>query len=93
VEDILMELQDGVDCQSLCGQDSVLIVHRAPTMLNLMELKTRLEGCGQVRGNAALLRCALGSYEITVFADGRAVVKGTQNLSVALGIYAQYVGA
>jgi adenylyltransferase/sulfurtransferase len=31
-------------------------------------------------------------YELTVFADGRAIVKGTQETAVARSVYAKYVG-
>jgi adenylyltransferase/sulfurtransferase len=33
------------------------------------------------------------SYELTLFTDGRAIVKGTKHASVAKSIYAKYVGA
>ena len=40
-----------------------------------------------------LLRCRLSPYELTVFADGRAIVKGTQDPAVARSIYARYISA
>ena len=46
-----------------------------------------------VRNNDFLLRFRIPPYELTVFADGRAIVKGTQDPAVARSLYARYVGA
>ena len=32
-------------------------------------------------------------YELTLFADGRAIIKGTNEASVARNLYSKYVGA
>jgi molybdopterin-synthase adenylyltransferase len=75
----------------LCGRDSVQI--RQPSGgLDLAALRARLEPFGPVRMNGFLLRCTLGPHEITVFADGRAVIKGTSDPAVARRVYSQYVG-
>ena len=42
--------------------------------------------------NEFALRFAVGQYEMTVFADGRAIVKGTSDTGVARSLYARYVG-
>ena len=42
--------------------------------------------------NPFALRFLQAAFEITVFADGRAIVKGTTDPGVARGIYARYVG-
>jgi len=36
---------------------------------------------------------AIAGYEVTVFADGRAIVKGTRDPAVARSLYARYLGA
>ena len=46
-----------------------------------------------VRQNDFLLRFRIAPYEMTVFADGRAILKGTQDPSVARSLYARYIGA
>ena len=58
------------------------------------DLAGRLEGTGQITANPYLLRLVLEDPEIdlTVFSDGRAIVKGTQDLGVARSLYARYVG-
>jgi len=45
-----------------------------------------------VRGNEFLLRCTLDACELTIFPDGRAIVKGTHDPAVARGLYAKYIG-
>lgn len=78
---------------SLCGRDAVQIRGRQPRALDLTALKERLQQFGTVRGNDYLLRCTLGRYELTIFPDGRAIVKGTGDPAVARGVYARYIGA
>ena len=46
-------------------------------------LKARLERFGPVLANDFLLKCSLDSYELTVFPDGRVIVKGTQDPAIA----------
>jgi adenylyltransferase/sulfurtransferase len=78
---------------SLCGRDSVQIHQRQPRKLDLNALQARLAQFGPVRANNYLLKCLLDPYELTVFPDGRAIVKGTQDPAVARGLYAKYIGA
>jgi molybdopterin-synthase adenylyltransferase len=76
---------------SLCGRNAVQIRGRARP-LDLLELRARLEPLGEVRANEFALRFAANGYEMTFFADGRAIVKGTADLGVARALYARYVG-
>ena len=46
-----------------------------------------------VRQNDFLLRFRIAPYEMTVFADGRAILKGTKDPAVARSLYARYIGA
>jgi adenylyltransferase/sulfurtransferase len=78
---------------TMCGRDSVQIHERA-RRLDLAELGRRLERTtGAVRANPFLLRFLVPPYEVTVFADGRAIVKGTKDPAVARSLYARYIGA
>ena len=78
---------------TLCGRDSVQI-HERRRSLDLAALGGRLAaGGGQVRRNEYLLRFRVPPYELTVFADGRAVIKGTRDPAVARSLYARYIGA
>lgn len=77
---------------SLCGRNAVQI-HERKRPLDLVLLKTRLESLGAVRANEFALRFFPEPYEITVFPDGRAIIKGTTDTGVARSLYARYVGA
>ena len=78
---------------TLCGRNSVQI-HEHSRTLNLSELSDRLtSAASEIRHNDFLLQFRLPPYELTVFADGRAIVKGTQDPSVARSLYARYIGA
>ncbi len=76
---------------SLCGRNAVQIHERARP-LNLSEVSSRLKGLGSVRQNEFALRFHDGTYEVTVFADGRAIVKGTTDPGIARGVYSRYLG-
>ena len=77
---------------TLCGRNAVQI-HERPRPIDLAELKRRLEPLGEVRANEFALRFLSSPYEITVFPDGRAIVKGTSDTGVARSLYAKYIGA
>ncbi len=76
---------------SLCGRNAVQI-HERLRPLDLRELAERLDGLGAVRSNEFALRFSNGNHEITVFPDGRAIIKGTTDIGVARGIYSRYIG-
>ena len=78
---------------TLCGRDSVQI-HERRRALDLAELAFRLRPVvTDVRQNDFLIRFCVAPYEMTVFADGRAILKGTKDPAVARTLYARYLGA
>jgi len=78
---------------TMCGRDSVQIHERARA-LDLGVLGVRLRPLvDDLRQNDFLLRFRVAPYEMTVFADGRAILKGTQDPAVARSLYARYIGA
>jgi adenylyltransferase/sulfurtransferase len=77
---------------SLCGRNAVQI-HERRRPLDLAELRDRLAPLGDVRANEFALRFFLPDYEMTIFPDGRAIVKGTTDPGLARSLYARYVGA
>ena len=77
---------------SLCGRNAVQI-HERLRPVNLEELAGRLRAFGNVRSNEFALRAEVDAYELTVFPDGRAIIKGTTDAGVARSLYARYVGA
>ncbi|HET7212512.1 MAG TPA: ThiF family adenylyltransferase [Terriglobia bacterium] len=78
---------------TLCGRDAVQISQRNSRQLNLEILKSRLERFGEVRANNYLLKFSFDGYELTVFPDGRAIIKGTHDPAVARALYAKYIGS
>jgi len=79
---------------TMCGRDSVQI-HERSRHLDLGDLSRRLAGAAaaEVRNNEFLLRFRVPPYEMTVFADGRAIIKGTKDPAVARSLYARYVSS
>ena len=76
---------------SLCGRNAVQI-HERSRPVDLAELASRLGALAAVRVNEFALRASLDPYELTVFPDGRAIIKGTTDTGVARSVYARYVG-
>jgi molybdopterin-synthase adenylyltransferase len=78
---------------TMCGRDSVQI-HERRRALDLKLLQQRLAATvPDVRQNGFLLRFLVPPYEMTVFSDGRAILKGTKDPAVARSLYAKYIGA
>jgi adenylyltransferase/sulfurtransferase len=77
---------------SLCGHNAVQI-HERSRPLELQELARRLAPLGPVRANEFALRFEAAPYLLTIFPDGRAIIKGTTDVGVARSLYARYVGA
>jgi molybdopterin/thiamine biosynthesis adenylyltransferase len=83
--------KEGSQSAVLCGRNAVQLTH-AGASLSLDDLARQLEGIGQVTRNQFLLRLKVDQYELTLFPDGRAIVAGTDDVSVAKTVYAKYVG-
>ncbi|HEY2157560.1 MAG TPA: ThiF family adenylyltransferase [Isosphaeraceae bacterium] len=83
----------GSHTTTLCGRNAVQIAARRPQPLNFPEMASRLSPLGEVRHNAFMLRFAAEGHEFTVFPDGRAIIKGTNDISKARTLYAQFVGS
>lgn len=78
---------------TMCGRDSVQI-HERSRSLDLAALGRRIAPtAADVRKNEFLLRFRVPPYELTVFTDGRAIIKGTRDPAVARSLYARYIGA
>jgi adenylyltransferase/sulfurtransferase len=60
--------------------------------INLPDLAERLRPVGQVSFNEFLLRFIVDGYELTIFPDARAIIKGTDDEHVAKSVYARYIG-
>jgi len=76
---------------SLCGRNAVQL-HELSRPVDLRTLAGRLSALGEVRCNDFALRFETPPYELTVFPDGRVIVKGTTDVGVARSVYARYIG-
>ena len=77
---------------TLCGRNSVQI-HEHHRPVDFAEMRRRLEPHGKVNFNQLLLRFERGPYTVTVFADGRALVQGTTDVTLARSLYARFIGS
>lgn len=84
---------------TLCGRNAVQFTHRLADgeKMDFTEIEKRLTEHGSVKANKFMLRAEITDngepYELTLFTDGRAIVKGTKEPNTAKSIYAKYVGA
>ena len=78
----------------LCGHDAVQIRSQPPAALDLRSLADRLAVAGETLSNPFLVRFRPTGepYELTIFPDGRTIVKGATDPSEARGVHARYVG-
>jgi len=77
---------------TLCGRNSVQI-HERQRPIDFGEMDRRLQAHGTVRHNDFVLKFWRDSYEMTLFPDGRAIIKGTTDTAVARSLYARFVGS
>lgn len=77
---------------TLCGRNSVQI-HERERPVDFSEMSSRLSPHGQVRYNEMVLKFWREAYEMTLFRDGRAIIKGTTDPMVARSLYAKFVGS
>ncbi len=88
-----LERPSGAQAVSLCGRDAVQIRVPGARHVALVAVAERLREVGQVTAvNDYLIRFKAGEIEITLFADARAIVKGTSDETVARSLYSKYVG-
>lgn len=88
-----LDAESGEFSSVLCGRNAVQIAPPRPVELDLDGLADRLKFSVAVTENEYLLRFTTGENEMTVFRDGRAIVKGTDDPVVARSLYARFVGS
>jgi molybdopterin/thiamine biosynthesis adenylyltransferase len=77
---------------SMCGRNSVQI-HERQRPIDFSEMSTRLGPHGTVKFNDFVLKFWRDPYEMTLFPDGRAIIKGTTDTGVARSLYARFIGS
>lgn len=78
---------------TLCGRNAVQIRPSSEASIDLPALERRLAGVGRVNRNEYLLRLDVDGFEVTVFPDGRAIIRGTDDPARARAVYAKFVGS
>jgi adenylyltransferase/sulfurtransferase len=76
----------------LCGRNAVQMSPAHRQSIDLLDLARRLEPLGTVVHNDYLVRIEFESYQVAVFADGRAIITGTDDPARARTLYARLVG-
>jgi adenylyltransferase/sulfurtransferase len=76
----------------LCGRNGVMVLAPKGTRLDLKEAEARMAAFGPVFSNAYLLQAQWEGHAVTLYADGRALVQGTDDPARARALYAKYVG-
>ncbi len=87
-----LDAEGGDFVTTLCGRDAVQVSPPGAVQINLEELAARLGKLGEVKQNEYLVRFQNGAYELTVFRDARAIIRGTDDPATARSVYAKYVG-
>jgi adenylyltransferase/sulfurtransferase len=77
---------------TLCGRNAVQLIPGVKGDIDFEELSKSIAAFGRVQFNEFLLRCSAPPYEITLFKDGRAIVKGTEEAGTARSVYSKMVG-
>ena len=89
----MLQADPGQVAVVLCGRTAVQITPQPAGRLDLAQLAERLGDAGLVGANEHLLRFEVEGVQLTVFADGRTIVKGTGDLTQARALFARYVGS
>lgn len=81
---------------TLCGRHAVQLSPVEGVTVDLERVAERLRGQGAVTTSRFVVRAEVGEgervFELMVFADGRAIVKGTEDPAEARAVYARYLG-
>jgi adenylyltransferase/sulfurtransferase len=76
----------------LCGRQSVQITPAVKSRPDFEALESRLSRLGRVRRSPQLLNADLDEVSLTIFGDGRCVVRGTADPARARSLYDRYIG-
>jgi adenylyltransferase/sulfurtransferase len=87
-----LEGRRGAAAISLCGRNAVQLAPAKAEPVSLEDLAAKLSSIGTVSGNKFLLRFDVDKYRVTVFADGRTIVGGTDDPAEARVVHAKYIG-
>ena len=80
---------------TLCGRDAVQVNPGGETRIDFAAIAKKLQPIAAhlVSHNRFMLKAVVDGYELTLFPDGRAIIKGTHDPVKARSLYAKYFGA
>lgn len=81
------------DAVRLCGRGAVQVTPAGAQERDITALAIRLGALGHVERAGSAVRAEIDEYELTVFPDGRAIVRGADDEAHARSLYDRYVGA
>ncbi len=85
--------QAGTQTLKLCGRNAVQIqTEQGQVNLNWESLHERWKGLAEIKIGADFARVDLDPYELTLFKNGRVIVKGTEDPAIARSLYARWIG-
>jgi adenylyltransferase/sulfurtransferase len=77
---------------TLCGRNAVQISPAVKREVNFDLLASRLRAAGSVTVNEYILKFSADGYEISMFKEGRAIIKGARDETEARVVMAKYIG-
>ncbi len=95
-ERIWLQGKRGSQTTVMCGRNAVQITPPEKKQIDFEQLKQSLESSGEINSNPFLFWFCPSEkpgIEIHLFKDGRAIIKGTEDLAEAKTIYARYLGS
>lgn len=77
---------------SLCGRQAVQVTPSVPASFDLAQHSQLLAHLGRVTMRKEVLEFEVESYRLLIFSDGRTIVHGTSDFSLARNLVARFLG-
>jgi molybdopterin/thiamine biosynthesis adenylyltransferase len=87
-----LKAEAGIMTTLLCGKNAIQVMSRNIGNIDLRHLEQRLGSITDVSCNDFMLKFKIKDHAFTVFPDGRAIITGTADTSIAKGLYSKYLG-
>ena len=87
-----LKAEAGIMTTLLCGKNAIQVMSRNIGNIDLRHLEQRLGSIADVSCNDFMLKFKIKDHAFTVFPDGRAIITGTADTSIAKSLYSKYLG-
>ena len=89
-----LNAQMGTTSSTLCGRNAVQVCVNSVQSLDLARVERQLAPVADsLKRNDFLVKAKIADYEFTIFPDNRAIIQGTDDISLAKTLYARYIGS